>query len=71
MTIALDDFGTGYSSLENLGRFPVDTLKIDSSFVLGLLMDSHSCSMVMAIIDTIKNLNIKVLAEGIERISQQ
>jgi diguanylate cyclase (GGDEF)-like protein len=71
VTIALDDFGTGYSSLENLGRFPIDTLKIDRSFVSGLPTDAHSCSIVTAIIGIAKNLNIKVLAEGIETFSQQ
>lgn len=71
VTIALDDFGTGYSSLENLGRFPIDTLKIDRSFVSGLPTDIHSCSIVMAIIDIAKNLNIKVLAEGVETLAQQ
>ncbi|MDP2358972.1 MAG: EAL domain-containing protein [Beijerinckiaceae bacterium] len=71
VTIALDDFGTGYSSLENLGRFPIDTLKIDRSFVSGLPTDSHACSIVMAIIGIAKVLNIKVLAEGIETPAQQ
>ncbi len=71
VTIALDDFGTGYSSLENLGRFPIDRIKIDRSFVSGLPTDPHSCSIVMAIIGIAKNLNIKVLAEGIETAAQQ
>lgn len=71
VTIALDDFGTGYSSLENLGRFPIDTIKIDRSFVFGLPGDPHSCSIVMAIIGIAKNLNIKILAEGVETAAQQ
>ncbi len=71
VTVALDDFGTGCSSLENLGRFSIDTLKIDRSFVSGLPADSHARSIVMAIIGIAKVLDIKVLAEGIETLAQQ
>lgn len=63
--IAIDDFGTGYSSLAYLHRFPIDTLKIDQSFVRQLSTAS-GVSMVKAIIEIARNLRLQVIAEGVE-----
>jgi EAL domain-containing protein (putative c-di-GMP-specific phosphodiesterase class I) len=66
MKVAVDDFGTGYSSLSYLHLFPVDTLKIDNSFVANMFRDTRSRQIVHAIIVLSKNLNIDIIAEGIE-----
>jgi diguanylate cyclase (GGDEF)-like protein/PAS domain S-box-containing protein len=68
--IALDDFGTGYSSLSHLRRFPIDTLKIDRSFVHSLPTDAEDASIVSAMIGMGKGLRIRVVAEGVETLEQ-
>ena len=64
--VAIDDFGTGYSSLSYLERFPVDTLKIDHSFVANLGRSSGPTVLVKAMIDLAHTLGLKVIAEGVE-----
>jgi EAL domain-containing protein (putative c-di-GMP-specific phosphodiesterase class I) len=70
VTIAMDDYGTGYSSLSTLQVFPFDKVKIDRSFIDGLLADKAATAIVKATILLASSLNIAVLAEGVERQEQ-
>lgn len=68
--IAMDDFGTGYSSLNYLRRFPIDHLKIDKAFVQGIQQDEEDRSIIATIIALGHNLNMPVIAEGVETEEQ-
>jgi diguanylate cyclase (GGDEF)-like protein/PAS domain S-box-containing protein len=70
LTVAMDDFGTGYSSLSSLGRLPLDSLKVDRSFVIRMTEDPQSTSIVTTIISLGHALDLKVVAEGVETSEQ-
>ena len=70
ITFALDDFGTGYSSLSYLRKFPIDTIKIDRSFVLGVPHDRESMAILQAVAALAASLDLRIVAEGLETQEQ-
>ncbi len=70
ITVAIDDFGTGYSSLSYLAKLPVDTLKIDRSFVVDMTSGVQGLALVSTIIELAHSLKLKVVAEGVETAQQ-
>lgn len=70
VTIAIDDFGTGFSSLSYLAKLPVDTLKIDRSFVIDMTAEPEGLALVSTIINLAHSLKLKVVAEGVETEGQ-
>jgi EAL domain-containing protein (putative c-di-GMP-specific phosphodiesterase class I) len=68
--LAIDDFGTGYSSLSYLHRFPLDTLKIDRSFISSVGSEGEGMEIAKTIMPMAKNLRLDVIAEGVETMEQ-
>ena len=66
MSVSIDDFGTGYSSLSYLHYFPIDTLKIDQSFIRDMQKNEGSLELVKSIIALSKNMKLRTIAEGVE-----
>lgn len=71
VSIAFDDFGTGYASLSLLKRYPLSRIKIDRSFVQGMLESERDASVVRAILDMARSFNLETIAEGVETQAQR
>ena len=70
MRLVLDDFGTGYSSFQHLKDFPIDTIKIDRSFVANLGRSSQDAAIVASVVSMASALGLGVVAEGVENETQ-
>ncbi|HRZ25648.1 MAG TPA: EAL domain-containing protein [Spirochaetota bacterium] len=70
ISFSIDDFGIGYSSLSHIKRFKIDYLKIDKSFIKDLIVDQNNTEITRAIIAMAHNLNLRVIAEGVEAVTQ-
>ena len=68
--ISIDDFGTGYSSFSYLKHLPVDILKIDASFIRDISLNAESKAIVRGIMEIAQNLNLEIIAEGVETEEQ-
>jgi len=68
--ISIDDFGIGYSSLSYLVKFPINYLKLDRSFVVDLFKDPDAKSVAKAVVSMAHEINVKVVAEGVETLEQ-
>jgi EAL domain-containing protein (putative c-di-GMP-specific phosphodiesterase class I) len=71
VTVAIDDFGTGFSSLSHLARLPVDSIKIDRSFIVDMTAGPEGLALVSTVIRLAQALRLKVVAEGVETDEQQ
>ena len=70
VSFSIDDFGTGYSSLAYLSTLPIDSLKIDRSFVMGMDKQPQNVEIVRAVVNLGRSLNKTIIAEGIETVDQ-
>jgi EAL domain-containing protein (putative c-di-GMP-specific phosphodiesterase class I) len=71
ITVAMDDFGTGYSSMSMVMKFPIDTLKIDRSFMRDIMSDPDAMAIAKAIIALGRALDLNIVAEGVETVEQE
>ena len=70
MKVVIDDFGTGYSSLSYLHQYPIDTLKIDRSFIHNMRSDKAVLGLVKSILTLRENMGIAIIAEGVEQLEE-
>lgn len=68
--LSIDDFGTGFSSLSQLKNFPIDRLKIDQTFIQGMLKNEHDAAIIKAVLTMASSMDLKVIAEGVETVEQ-